>query len=125
MSDIIGALDPDVIQMVKFFNKNGHLTHMSCQGHNRTNMSMFWIEFYQSVTENDIVSFQRKHLNRLGGFPSNGRFVLRLLANSKNVTHSWQYMAATQEAADADLHNWTLIVINKKRGAKHPDYKTL
>ena len=56
MSDIIGALDPDVIQMVKFFNKNGHLTHMSCQGHNRTNMSMFWIEFYQSVTENDTES---------------------------------------------------------------------
>lgn len=106
MRNITGTIDPGVIPMVKFFNENGLQTHMSCQGHNRTNLSMFWIEFDPSVTEEDIVSFQRNHLDKLGGFSSNGRFVSRLLANAKNVTHSWQYMAATQEAANADLHKW-------------------
>ena len=69
----IRAIDPGVIPMVKFFNENGLPTHMSCQGHNRTNLSMFWIEFDPSVTEEDIVSFQRNHLDKLGGFSSNGR----------------------------------------------------
>lgn len=107
MSNITGTLDLGVIPLVQFFNERGLVTHMSCQGHNKTNMSMFWIEFDPSVKEDDIVKFQREHLNKWGGFNSNGRFVLRLIASATGVAHSWEYMAATQEAADMDLYNWT------------------
>ena len=34
------GLDSEVIPLVKFFNDNGLKTCMSCQGHNKTNMSM-------------------------------------------------------------------------------------
>ena len=36
------GLDSEVIPLVKFFNDNGLKTHMSCQGHNKTNMSMYY-----------------------------------------------------------------------------------
>ena len=45
------ALDPKVIPLVDFFNQRGLKTHMSCEGHNNTNISMFWIQFDKSVTE--------------------------------------------------------------------------
>ena len=99
-------LDPRVIPMVEFFNENGLPTEMSCQGHNTTTMSMFWISFDKSVTAEDIIRFQRQHLNRLGGFSINGRFVARILAWSCGVEYSWEYMAATIEAADEDLKHW-------------------
>lgn len=44
-------LDKRVIPLVRFFNENGLPTNMSCQGHNKTNMSMFWIEFDKTVTQ--------------------------------------------------------------------------
>ena len=56
-------LDKRVIPLVRFFNENGLPTNMSCQGHNKTNMSMFWIEFDKTVTQDDIVKFMRNHLN--------------------------------------------------------------
>ena len=59
MSTITGTIDPGVISMVKFFNENGLPTHMSCQGHNKTTMSMFWIEFDRSVTEDNILNFMK------------------------------------------------------------------
>lgn len=117
MSKITGKLDPGVIRMVEFFNDNGLPTKMSCQGHNDTNMSMFWVEFDQSVTSDDIIGFQRKHLNKYGAFVSSGRFVKRVLAFANDVRYSWQYMAATMTAADNDLKRWGGEVgVNKDKG---------
>lgn len=103
-------LDPEVIPLVRYFNQVGLPTRMSCQGHNSTNMSMFWIEFDKSVTSEDIIEFQRKHTNKYGGFCCNGRFVIRVLSNSTcvgaGVEFSFQYMAATIEAAMEDLSRW-------------------
>lgn len=103
-------LDPGVFPLVEYFNNVGLPTRMSCQGHNSTNMSMFWIEFDRSVTEDDIVKFQCSHTNKYGGFCCNGRFAMRILANTtgvgSGVEHSYQYMAATIEAANEDLRNW-------------------
>lgn len=106
-------LDERVIPLVRFFNENGLPTNMSCQGHNKTNMSMFWIEFDRMVTEDDIVRFMRSHLNWMGNFCSCGRFAKRVVAYtsvadySESVRECWCYFAATVEAADADLYQWT------------------
>ena len=75
-------LDPEVIPLVRYFNRMGLQTCMSCQGHNNTNMSMFWIEFDKSVTKDDIIEFQRQYTDKYGAFCCNGRFVLRILANT-------------------------------------------
>lgn len=103
-------LDPEVIPLVQYFNRVGLPTCMSCQGHNSTNMSMFWIEFDPSVTVEDIIKFQRNHANQYGGFCCNGRFVSRILANTTGVgtgvEYSFQYVAATIEAAQQDLEHW-------------------
>ena len=69
----VSDLDPLVIPMVDYFNRNGLKTCMSCQGHNKTNMSMFWIQFDESVTEDDILGFMREHLSAQGTFVSCGR----------------------------------------------------
>ena len=112
MSTITGTIDPGVISMVKFFNENGLPTHMSCQGHNKTNMSMFWIEFDRSVTEDNVLNFMKDHLNAQGTFVSCGRFAKRLIGfyNAKTTewskAESWCYFAATVDAADADLQSW-------------------
>lgn len=54
--------DADVIPMVEYFNSVGLKTYMSCSGHkDNPYMSMFWIEFDPSVTEQDIIDFQRNH----------------------------------------------------------------
>lgn len=98
--------DPGVVPLVSYFNSHGLRTIMSCQGHNETTMSMFWIRFAASVTEEDIVEFQRKHLNRLGGFPACGRFSERILASAAGVWRGWEYTAATVHAADCDLQKW-------------------
>ena len=103
-------LDPEVLPLVSYFNSVGLPTVMSCQGHNKTNMSMFWIQFDRSVTGEDIIEFQRKHINEYGCFCCNGRFVMRILANTTGlgtgVEYSYQYMAATIEAAKEDLEDW-------------------
>lgn len=105
-------LDADVVPLVRFFNSVGLVTSMSCQGHNETNMSMFWIQFDKSVTEEDIIEFQRRHTNEYGGFCCNGRFVMRILANTtgigSGVERTYQYMAATVKAAQGDLERWTM-----------------
>lgn len=112
MRNITGTIDPGVIPMVKFFNKNGLPTNMSCQGHNKTNMSMFWIEFDKSVTEDNILNFMKNHLSAQGTFVSCGRFAKRLIGfyNVKTMEwskiESWNYFAATVDAADADLQRW-------------------
>ena len=112
MGNVYGNIDPLVEPMVEYFNSVGLKTRMSCQGHGIPNMSLFWIEFDPSVTEKDIVSFQRSHLNKQGGFPSNGRFVERILAWSTDrdgVDKRYQYIAANHEAADGDLRRWKTI----------------
>lgn len=106
------GLDSEVIPLVKFFNDNGLKTCMSCQGHNKTNMSMYWIQFHKSVTEEDILEFMRKHPGKYGSFFSNGRFAKRLMGFHSVPTgewrkeESWNYFAATIEAANKDLERW-------------------
>ena len=103
-------LDPGVIPLVRYFNSVGLSTYMSCQGHNKTNMSMFWIQFHPLITQEEIIQFQKEHTNRIGGFSCNGRFVQRILANTtgfgSGIHFSYQYMAATVEAAMEDLKHW-------------------
>lgn len=106
------GLDAATVPLVKFFNENGLSTCMSCQGHNQTNMSMFWIEFDKSVTEDDILNFMRKHPGKYGSFCSNGRFAKRLIGSHSvpngiwNKRECWCYFAATVEAANGDLQTW-------------------
>lgn len=104
-------LDTHVIPLVKYFNENGLPTIMSCQGHNKTNVSMFWIQFSKTVTENNILEFMKSHLDSHQNFTSNGRFAERVYcgynANNEFYVHkSWNYFAATKEAALQDLKNW-------------------
>ena len=99
-------MDKNVIPLVEYFNSHGLQTHMSCEGHNKTNMSMFWISFDESVSEVDIVSFQMKHLQRgCRFFSSCGRFAERLYVGPK-IVKQWCYFAATIDAAFADLRSW-------------------
>lgn len=106
------GLDPLVIAMVEYFNESGLKTCMSCQGHNKTNMSMYWIEFDKSVTEEIILNFMKEHLTSYGTFVSCGRFAKRVIGfyNPKTTEWSkrecWCYFAATQEAANTDLRRW-------------------
>lgn len=106
------GFDPLVIPMVKFFNENGLKTALSCQGHNKTNLSMFWIAFDECVDEEDIQRFMRNHLGPWGWFLSCGRFAKRMIAGYKpangqwSVMYSWCYFAATPDAANEDLRRW-------------------
>lgn len=105
-------LDRAVVPMVKFFNENGLPTCMSCQGHNSTNMSMFWIQFEKSVTKDDILDFMKKQLNKFGFFTSCGRFAKRIYGYYNIDTQvweyceSWNYFAATIDAANEDFRTW-------------------
>ena len=101
------SIDLGAIPLVQFFNEHGLPTVMSCQGHNRNNQSMFWIQFSSTVTTDDIIKFQRNYLNEYGNFCSCGRFVIRILAFSTDVRYTWEYMAATVEAAMEDLEHWS------------------
>ena len=107
-------LDPNVKPMVEFFNANGLKTYMSCEGHNKTNMSMFWIQFDDSVTEDDLIQFMNHHstINKYGKFFSScGRFAQRIYPSPKGIVKSWNYFAATSEAAKEDLKNWKKLSI--------------
>lgn len=105
-------LDPLVVPMVNYFNTCGLPTSMSCQGHNKTNMSMFWIQFSDTVTHYDIETFMRHHLDWRGMFTSCGRFAKRLYGyysvkdGQWNTDERWCYFAATPEAAAEDLRRW-------------------
>lgn len=106
------GLDDGVIPMVDFFNNNGLTTYMSCQGHNMPNMSIFWIEFDKTVTEEDILKFMQKHVSAYGHFCSCGRFAKRLIgfhaipSGEYRKEESWNYFAASVEAANKDLETW-------------------
>lgn len=99
-------IDPEVVPMVQFFNENGLVTSMSCQGHNQTNMSLFWIEFDPSITEQDIVRFQSEFLNWQGNFCSNGSFAQVAYVCDKEIHRRWKYIAASSVAANDDLNEW-------------------
>ena len=95
--------------MVEFFNANGLKTYMSCEGHNKTNMSMYWIEFDNCVTEQDILKFMNSHLSDWCNgkvFISYGRFAERLIPGPYSNYKVWAYFAATVEAAMEDLNRW-------------------
>jgi hypothetical protein len=98
-------MDQSVIPLVNYFNSQGLKTKMSCEGHNKTNMSMFWISFDNSITEQDIINFQNKHLQN-SVFVSCGRFAQRLYVGGPTIVKEWCYFAATKEAADKDLEWW-------------------
>ena len=105
-------LDPLVIPIVNYFNSCGLPTVMSCQGHNKTNMSMFWVQFADSVTDEDIEAFMRCHLDWRGMFPTCGRFAKRMNGffsvrdGQWKTEEHWCYFAATQKAAAEDLRRW-------------------
>lgn len=105
-------MDDMVKPIVEYFNSEGLKTYSSCQGHNKTNMSMFYVEFDESVKEEDIESFMSKHLNFLGQFCSCGRFAKRIFVyhdvrtGGKKKCSRWCYFAATIEAANSDLDGW-------------------
>lgn len=99
-------MDEKVVPLVKYFNNCGLKTCMSCQGHNKTNQSMFWISFDPSTTEEDVILFQQLHLDRNGNFTSCGRFAKRLWVGKVAVVKQWHYFAATIEAAEEDLNRW-------------------
>lgn len=105
-------IDTECLPLVQYFNELGLITEQSCQGHNDTNMSMFWIEFHEDITEDDIIEFQCNHLDEHGCFISNGRFAKRLFVccdDGEPAIHSyfrWHYFAATIMAAREDLRRW-------------------
>lgn len=99
-------LDPGVVEMVKYFNENGLKTIMSCEGHNDTNLSRFWIGFTGPDIEKKIVEFQRKHLDKLGQFCANGIFGTRIWSHPTGSIVNYEYTAAGKVAADADLKRW-------------------
>ncbi len=117
------GLEPLVIPMVNFFNNNGLKTCMSCQGHKDVNMSLFWIEFDKTVTEDDIANFMWEHRTRFDltnvpekykhregydrWFISNGRIAERFLLGVEGQRNRrWVYVAASPEAAEDDLRTW-------------------
>ncbi len=100
-------MDKNVIPLVEYFNSQGLKTFMSCEGHNKTNISMFWISFSNNVQEEDIINFQKKHLNKkYGTFSSCGRFAQRVYIGGPTIIKEWCYFAATIEAAYQDLKWW-------------------
>lgn len=50
-------LDEECIEFVKYFNKIGLETAMSCQGHNNSNMHKYWISFTKRIKDEDIRAF--------------------------------------------------------------------
>lgn len=110
--------DSLVIPMVEYFNSHGLKTIMSCQGHNQTNMSMFWIGFDSSVTEEDIIKFQQAHLDVNGNFCICGRMNKRYVAGKNGLWTRFEYDAATVEAADMDLLRWMLIDKSRENCSK-------
>ena len=110
--------DPLVIPMVEYFNSHGLKTSMSCQGHNKTNMSMFWIGFDKSITEEDIIKFQQHHLDANGNFCICGRMNKRYVAGKNGLWTRFEYDAATVEAADMDLLRWMLIDKSRENCSK-------
>lgn len=100
-------MDAGVVPLVRYFNQQGLKTSMSCQGHNSTNMSMFWIEFAADITSEAIAQFMKHHLDESGNFCSSGWFSYRLFVYDEgHIYLRWCYTAATQVAADSDLHSW-------------------
>jgi hypothetical protein len=95
------GMDPAVLPLVNYFNSIGLKTHMSCEGHNKTNKSMFWIEFDKNVTEADVEAFLIQLKKKYGTFATCGCFAMRMFPGPKYTMRRWRYMAATHEAAYA------------------------
>lgn len=100
-------LDPAVIPLVNYFNSIGLKTRMSCEGHNKTNVSMFWIEFAKEVTEEDIEAFLISLKEKYGHYGTCGCFAMRVFPGPKYTYHRWRYMAATHKAAQCDYNFFT------------------
>lgn len=98
----IKGIDPGVVKMVDYFNSIGLKTHMSCEGHNKTNQSMFWIEFKKEITDEDIEKFLNELDMKYGSCALCGCFAQRIFIGPKYTMRRWRYMAATKEAAASD-----------------------
>ena len=61
------------VPMVKYFNSIGLNTKYSCQGHDDLN-HIFFIQFKDSVSDEDIENFLSHYENNYGNNPFNGRF---------------------------------------------------
>ncbi len=109
-------LDPKCVEMVKFFNSHGLPTDMSCQGHDTTEQSLYWISFDETVHTMEVVTFQSHYLNERGNFCAHGHFCKRLyLATEGELERCgrkgtaywcWEYVVGSPEAAKADLEAW-------------------
>jgi hypothetical protein len=100
-------LDPAVIPLVNYFNSIGLKTHMSCEGHNQPNKSMFWIEFEKTVTDEDIEAFLIQLQAKYNSSATCGCFAMRIFPGPKYTMRRWRYMAATHEAAQCDYNFFT------------------
>jgi hypothetical protein len=96
-------LEPAVIPLVDYFNSVGLKTIMSCEGHNNTNMSMFWIDFSTKVTDDDIKNFLFGLNEKYGSAATFGKFAKAISVGRNNEVHfRWRYMAATKNSAACD-----------------------
>jgi hypothetical protein len=103
----INDIDPGVVNLVDYFNSIGLPTRMSCEGHNKTNVSMFWIEFKKEVTEEDIEKFLNDLSAKYGSYALCGCFAMRIFPGPEYTIRRWRYMAATKIAADSDYSFFT------------------
>lgn len=110
-------MDAGIIPLVGYFNSVGMKTKMSCQGHDTLSQSLLWVEFASTIGIDNIVEFERAHTDEHGVFWANGRFVIRILAEdperTTHVDYSYQYVAASLEAALDDLNRWKSIDYRK------------
>lgn len=119
-------LDPGVVPLVKYFNKNGLKTVMSCEGHDDHGSSMFWIEFDPKVTQKDLIKFQKKHTREYFGFCANGFFCKRFFldmpdgSSDAQTISGYYYVAHDKDKAAQDLLLWNLHdLIGVEEGTEH------
>lgn len=70
-------LDSGCAPLVEYFNLRGLSTFMLCQGYGTNSQSLFYISFSDAVTDDDILNFQKRHLDDRGCFCANGHFSKR------------------------------------------------
>lgn len=105
-------LDSGCAPLVEYFNLQGLSTFMSCQGHGTTSQSLFYISFSDAVTDDDILNFQKRHLDSRGCFCANGHFSKRVFIYTDAqgdcaLYNQWEYVVGSVAAAHDDLMRWS------------------
>ena len=105
-------IDPECLPLVEYFNRHGLTTAMSCQGHNNTNMSMYWIDLPQALVKKTLSGSSRSIclaywviLHPTGGLPC-ACIWLWMITDAYVLLKGWHYFAATVDAAFEDLEQW-------------------